>query len=94
MRPEHVRAIAEGEVAGLSRAEIAAKTELTPRTISRYRHRPEVLAEVERLRSRTPESRAVDILLRLSDSEDERIALDAAKEILKRQRVLALGLSS
>jgi hypothetical protein len=41
------------------------------------------MAEVERLRSRSDEVRAVDVLLRLMDSWDDPIALRAAELVLK-----------
>jgi transcriptional regulator with XRE-family HTH domain len=83
MRPDHIRAIAEGEIAGLSRREIASKTGLTPRTISRYRRRPEVLAAVEQLRRLPRSERAQDVLVGLLASDSETIRLQAALGIVR-----------
>lgn len=44
-----------------------------------------MLAEVERLRIGANEIRAVDVLLELLDSVDDRIRLAASREILQRQ---------
>jgi hypothetical protein len=94
VKPEHIRALAEAELAGLSRAEIAAKTGLRPQTVSRYRHRAEVRIEVERLRNRPADARATDTLVRLLDEEDPKIALSAAQTLLLQYRALFLGASS
>jgi hypothetical protein len=42
-----------------------------------------VVAEVDRLRSHTNETRVEDVLLRLLKSDDERIVLGAAREIYR-----------
>jgi hypothetical protein len=58
---------------------------VSPRTVTRWKNDPTVVAEVDRLRSRTSETRAADVLVRLMDSLDERIALTAAREVLHRK---------
>jgi transcriptional regulator with XRE-family HTH domain len=83
MKPEILRLIAEAEVAGLSRSEIALKTGLTPRTISRYRHRTEVRKAVELLRQQPRQERAQDVLVGLLGSESESIRLQAALGIVR-----------
>ena len=85
LTPERITQLAGCIVAGLTRAETAEVLRVSVRTVSRWKKDPAVLAEVDRLRNRTSETRAEDVLLRLQDSWDEKIALAAAKEVLRLQ---------
>jgi len=83
LTPERIKKVAECIVAGCSRQETADVLGVSPRTISRWKKDPRVIAEVERLRSRASEARVEDVLLRLLESDDERIRLMAARETLR-----------
>src|SRR5215475_7712452 len=83
LTPERITQLAECLIAGLTRAETAEVLRVSVRTVSRWKRDPAVHAEVDRLRNRTSETRAEDVLLRLQDSWDEKIALAAAKEVLR-----------
>jgi predicted transcriptional regulator len=83
LTPERIKKMAECIVAGCSRQETADALGVSPRTVSRWKKDPRVIAEVDRLRSRTSETRVEDVLLRLLESDDERIRLMAARETLR-----------
>ena len=83
LTPERIKKVAECIVAGCSRQETADVLGVSPRTISRWKKDPRVIAEVERLRSRASETRVEDVLLRLLGSDDERIRLMAVRETLR-----------
>jgi hypothetical protein len=80
--------LAECLIAGRSRQETAELLGISVRTVSRLKAAPAVLAEMERLQSRTNDVRATDALVRLLDSGDERISLESAKELLRRYALL------
>jgi transcriptional regulator with XRE-family HTH domain len=83
LTPERIKQLAECLIAGCTRAETAEALGVSPRTVSRWKKDPVVVAEVDRLRSRTNETRVEDVLLRLLKSDDERIVLGAAREIYR-----------
>ena len=83
LTPERIKKVAECIVAGCSRQEAADALGRSPRTVTRYKKDREVIAEVDRLRSRTSETRVEDVLLRLLESDDERIRLMAVRETLR-----------
>ena len=83
LTPERIKKVAECIVAGCSRQETADVLGVSPRTISRWKKDPRVIAEVERLRSRASEARVEDVLLRLLESDDERMRLMAVRETLR-----------
>jgi hypothetical protein len=83
LAPERITQLAECLIAGRTRAETAEILGVSVRTVSRWR-KASVLDEVKRLRGRTHETRAIDVLQRLLESDDERIALGAAQELLRR----------
>jgi hypothetical protein len=85
LSPERVKTLAECLIAGHTRQEAADALRVSPRTVSRWKKSPAVVAEVERLRSRTNETRAADVLQRLLESGDERIRLAAARDVLRLQ---------
>jgi FixJ family two-component response regulator len=80
LTPERIKVLAECLIGGRTRKETADMLGVSPRTVTRWKNDPTVVAEVDRLRSRTSETRAADVLVRLMDSLDERIALTAARE--------------
>lgn len=81
LTPERIKKVAECIVAGCSRKETAGALGVSPRTVTRYKKDREVIAEVDRLRSRTSETRVEDVLLRLLESDDERIRLMAVRDL-------------
>lgn len=83
LTPERIKKVAECIVAGCSRQETADALGVSPRTVTRYKKDRGVIAEVDRLRSRTSETRVEDVLLRLLESDDERIRLMAVRETLR-----------
>ena len=83
LTPERVKTLAECMIAGRTRAETADALGVSPRTVSRWKKNPAVVAEVDRLRSRTSETRVEDVLLRLLESDDERVRLMAVRETLR-----------
>ena len=83
LTPERIKQLAECLIAGRTRAETAKALGVSPRTVSRWKKDPTVLAEIERLRNRTGETRAADVLLGLLKSDDERIRLAASREIYR-----------
>jgi hypothetical protein len=83
LAPERIKQLAECLIAGRTRNETAEALRVSPRTVSRWKRDPAVIAEVDRLRSRTSETRAEDVLLRLLESDDERIRLMAVRETLR-----------
>jgi hypothetical protein len=83
LTPERIKKVAECIVAGCARQETADVLGVSPRTISRWKKDPRVIAEVERLRSRASETRVEHVLLRLLESDDERIRLMAVRETLR-----------
>jgi FixJ family two-component response regulator len=92
LTPERITQLAEALLAGHTRKDTAKALNVSPRTVSRWKKNPSVLAEVDRLRERTPDTRAVDTLERLLDSVDEKVALKAAETLVRRemQRFAAL----
>ena len=84
LTPERVKPVAALLFEGRSRKEIAAALDVSPRTVSRWKNDPRVLAELERLRNATPATRALavleDIALR---GENERNRLQAAQTLLR-----------
>jgi predicted transcriptional regulator len=85
LTPERIKQLAECLIAGRTRKETANLLGVSPRTVSRWKKDARVLAEVERLRNGANEIRAVDVLLELLDSVDDRVRLAAAREILQRK---------
>jgi predicted transcriptional regulator len=83
MTPEKINLLAECLIAGLTRKEAADVLGVSPRTVSRWKKDPRVIAEVERLRSRANEPRVEDVLTRLLKSDDEHIRLMAVRETLR-----------
>src|SRR5205823_3271578 len=83
LTPEQVKKLAECLIAGLTRAKTADALRVSTRTVSRWKKNPVVVAEVDRLRSRTSETRVEDVLLRLLESDDERVRLMAVRETLR-----------
>jgi len=82
---ERIRQLAEYLIAGRTRMETANALDVSPRTVSRWKKDPVVLAEVERLLKRGPETRALEKLERLLDSADDRVALGAAQTLVRRE---------
>ncbi len=82
LTPERRKKLAECIIAGCTRRETADALGVTARTVTRYKQDREVIAEVDRL-SRTSETRVEDVLLRLLESEDERVRLMAVRETLR-----------
>lgn len=89
LTPEVVEAVAQWLIEGRTRKSIADRFGVSVRTVSRWKASPLVMAEIERLRSRSDEVHAVDVLLRLMESTNERVALRASELVLthKIQRV-------
>jgi Homeodomain-like domain-containing protein len=83
LTPERIKTLAECLIGGRTRTEAADVLGVSPRTVSRWKKNPAVLAEVDRLRSRTSETRVEDVLLRLLESDDERVRLMAVRETLR-----------
>jgi hypothetical protein len=84
VKPEYVLRLAELELAGASRKEMAEALGVTPRTVSRLRHAPEVKAMTERLRSQPDSVRATTVLLDvMTSTKDERLKVDCAKAVLQ-----------
>jgi DNA-binding transcriptional regulator YdaS (Cro superfamily) len=84
LTPERVKLLAACLVAGRSRTETAEALGVSPRSVSRWKKHPRVLAEVERARSATIEIRALGVLEDLAfHSEDERTRLQAAQTIVR-----------
>jgi hypothetical protein len=83
LTPERIKQLAECLIAGRTRNETAEALGVSPRTVSRWKKDPAVVTEVDRLRSRTSETRVEDVLLRLLESDDERIRLMAVRETLR-----------
>jgi len=83
LTPERIKKVAECIVAGCSRQETADALGVLPRTVTRYKKDREVIAEVERLRTRRNETRVEDVLQRLRESDDEHIRLMAVRETLR-----------
>lgn len=82
LTPERISQLAECVVAGRSMRETASLLGISVRTVSRWKASPLVIAELERLSNRSDDVRAVDILLGLMASDDERVALRAAELVL------------
>lgn len=80
---ERIKQLAECLIAGRTREETADLLGVSPRTVSRWKKDARVLAEVERLRSRSGETRVEEVLLGLLESDNERVRLGAAREILR-----------
>jgi hypothetical protein len=83
LTPERIKTLAECLIEGRTRAEIADALRVSPRTVSRWKKHPVVVAEVDRLRSRANEPRVEDVLIRLLKSDDEHIRLMAVRETLR-----------
>src|SRR5437588_13097916 len=79
LTPEVVEAVAQWLIEGRTRKSIADRFGVSVRTVSRWKASPLVMAEIERLRSRSDEVHAVDVLLRLMESTNERVALRASE---------------
>lgn len=75
--------MAECVIEGRTRTETAGALGVSPRTVSRWKKIPVVVAEVDRLRSRANEPRVEDVLIRLLKSDDEHIRLMAVRETLR-----------
>ena len=86
LTPEVAEVLAQLLVAGWSRQSIADRLGVSVRTVSRWKVRPLVTAAEEHLRNRSDEEEAADVLLRLTRSPDERVALRAADLILAHHR--------
>lgn len=86
LTPDRIKQLAECVIAGRTREETAeALGGASKRSVSRWKKDARVLAEVERLRTRSSEIRVDDVLLRLLESDDERVVLGAAREIYRWQ---------
>ena len=85
LTPERIKQMAACLITGCTRQETADELRVSPRTVTRWKKDARVLAEVERLRNGANEIRAVDVLLELLDSVDDRVRLAAAREILQRK---------
>jgi transcriptional regulator with XRE-family HTH domain len=84
LTPERVSLLAGLLYAGRSRTEIAAALGVSPRTVSRWRTDPSVLAELERLRNATPVTQALAVLEDIAlHGENERNRLQAAQTLLR-----------
>lgn len=84
LTPERVRLLAACLVAGRSRTETAEALGVSPRSVSRWKKHPRVLAEVERARNSTIETRVLGVLEDLAfHSKDERIRLQAAQVVVR-----------
>ena len=83
LTPERIKQLAECLIAGRTRKETAEALGVSESSVSRWKKDPRVLAEVERLRNRTGETRAVDVLLDLLDSDSDAVRLAAVKEIFR-----------
>jgi MoxR-like ATPase len=83
LSPERIKRLAECLIVGRTRAETAEALGVSPRTVTRWKKDARVLAEVERLRSRTIETRVEEVLQRLLKSDDERVVLGAVRETLR-----------
>jgi hypothetical protein len=83
LTPERVKTLGECVIEGRTRAETADALGVSPRTVSRWKKIPVVVAEVDRLRSRADEPRVEDVLIRLLKSDDEHIRLMAVREALR-----------
>jgi transcriptional regulator with XRE-family HTH domain len=84
LTPGRIEEVAEFLIAGRTRAEIARALDVSPRTVSRWKKDSAVLVEIERLRNRTSEDRAVDALEQLLETGSERMVLGAAQTLLRR----------
>jgi transcriptional regulator with XRE-family HTH domain len=82
---ERIRQLAESLIAGCTRKEAAKALGVSPRTVTRWKKDPAVLAEIERLLNRGPETRALERLERLLDSDDDKVALGAAQTLVRRE---------
>jgi hypothetical protein len=78
LTPEVAEVLAQCLVEGRSRQSIADRLGVSVRTVSRWKASP----LVERWRNRSDEVRAADVLLRLMECDDERVALRAAELVL------------
>ena len=83
LTPERVKVLAECLIAGRTRTETAEALRVSPRTVSRWKKDTRVLAEVERLRNRTDETRVEEVLQGLLESADDRVRLGAVRETLR-----------
>jgi len=83
LTPERIKKVAECIVAGCSRHETANALGVSPRTVSRWKTDPRVIAEVARLRSRIAQPRVEDVLQDLLQSNDEHVRLMAVRESLR-----------
>lgn len=90
---DRVRRLAEALVEGRTRKGTAAALGVSPRTVTRWKKNPAVVAEFERLLNRGPETRALEKLDRLLDSPDDKVALRAA-EFLVRRDMQRLGINA
>src|SRR5437879_486130 len=84
LTPARATQLAECILAGRTRQEMAQLLGIAPRTASRWKKNPLVVTEVERIRNRSDEQRAAEILVRLTESDDERVALRACELVLQR----------
>lgn len=80
---ERIKQLAECLLAGRTRKHIAEALDVSVRTVDRLKKDPTVLAEVDRLRSRTDEELVVDSLKHLLSSDNERVVLGAAQTLLR-----------
>src|SRR3954469_19860580 len=78
LTPEVAKVLAQFLAQGRSRQSIADRLDISVRTVSRWKSSPLVIAEL----NRSDDVRAADVLLRLMECDDERIALRAAELVL------------
>jgi hypothetical protein len=83
LTPDVATRLAELLIAGRSAPECATELQCGVRSVWTWKRSALVLAELERLANRSDDVRAVDVLLGLLDSADERVRLAAAQEVLR-----------
>ena len=84
LTPERIKVLTDCIVSGLTRKETAKVLGKSPRTVTRWKKDPRVVAEVERRRNSTILTRALAVLDDLQlHSADDRVRLQAAQAIAR-----------